>query len=203
MKRTIWPWLAILAAMLFSTCSAPTPEMVVHTVEVEREVEKTVEVLREVAVEKVVEKPVQTDDAAKSEPLPPIAGDIPSGAPPRANRLIIKDAELELTVEDTDVAIDRLTQIVDDAGGYIISSRVWYEKWLDSDYKYASLTLGIPVEQFEATMRRLRGIALKVDDERASGQDVTDEYVDLESRLRNLEATRDRIREFLDQAQNV
>ena len=44
---------------------------------------------------------------------------------------------------------------------------------------------------------------LTVDDERAGGQDVTDEYVDLESRLRNLKATRDRIREFLDQAQNV
>jgi hypothetical protein len=32
---------------------------------------------------------------------------------------------------------------------------------------------------------------------------VTDEYVDLQSRLRNLEATRDRIREFLDQAKSV
>ncbi|HPD42084.1 MAG TPA: DUF4349 domain-containing protein, partial [Anaerolineae bacterium] len=36
-----------------------------------------------------------------------------------------------------------------------------------------------------------------------SGQDVTDEYVDLQSRLGNLEATRDRIRTFLDQAQTV
>ncbi|MBN2391785.1 MAG: DUF4349 domain-containing protein, partial [Anaerolineae bacterium] len=138
-------------------------------------------------------------------PLPAIAGAnvLPAVAAPRANRFIVKNADLQLTVENTDVAIDRLTQVVGDVGGYIISSRVWYQSWLDAEYKYASVTLGVPVDQFEAAMRRLRDIALTVDDERAGGQDVTDEYVDLESRLRNLEATRDRIRTFLDQAQTV
>lgn len=121
----------------------------------------------------------------------------------RANRLIIKNADLQLTVEETDVAIDRVTQVVGDVGGYIVSSRVWYQDWLGKAYKYASLTIGIPVDEFESAMRWLRDLALTVDDERAGGQDVTDEYVDLESRLRNLRATRDRIREFLDQAQNV
>ena len=52
-------------------------------------------------------------------------------------------------------------------------------------------------------MRRLRGLALLVLDEATSGQDVTDEYVDLQSRLTNLEATRDRIRAFLDEAKDV
>ena len=111
MKRVIWLWLSILTVALLSTCAAPKRQEMIKTVVVEKEVVKTVEVTKEVEVEKVVEKPAQTDDAAKSEPLPPVAGDIPSGAPPRANRLIIKDAEMELTVEDTDVAIDRLTQV--------------------------------------------------------------------------------------------
>jgi hypothetical protein len=52
-------------------------------------------------------------------------------------------------------------------------------------------------------MRRLRGLAVRVVDENASGQDVTDEYVDLQSRLENLEATRDRIRTFLEQTTTV
>jgi hypothetical protein len=59
------------------------------------------------------------------------------------------------------------------------------------------------VDQFERAMRRLRGLALQVMDETASGRDATDEYVDLQSRLGNLEATRDRIREFLNQAKDV
>jgi hypothetical protein len=119
------------------------------------------------------------------------------------NRLIIKNAEIRLEVEDTDVAIDRLTQVVDDVGGYIISTRVWYDEVFGENYKYATITIGVPVDEFERALRRLRSLAITVLDEIASGEDVTDEYVDLESRLENLRATRDRIREFLDKAETV
>lgn len=118
--------------------------------------------------------------------------------------LIIKSAEMRLLVEDSDQAIDRLTQIVGDTGGYIISSRVWNQAYIDGkNYKYATVTIGVPVESFERALNRLRGISLEVLDETASGDDVTDQYVDLQSQLVNLEATRDRIKSFLDQAQDV
>ena len=121
-----------------------------------------------------------------------------------SNRLIIKNAEVSILVEDSDVAIDRLTQVVGDVGGYIVSSRVWYQPHADGEnYKYASITLGIPVEQFEVTMRRVRGLAIQVTDENASGEDVTDQFVDLESRLSNLEATQARIQSFLEDAKTV
>jgi hypothetical protein len=123
--------------------------------------------------------------------------------PYRPNRLVIKNAELALLVADTDSAIDRTAQIAADTGGYILSSRVWYQEWLGESYKYATITLSVPSDQFESAMRRLRGLAVQVIDETASGQDVTDEYVDLQSRLGNLIATRDRIRSFLDRAMTV
>jgi len=94
-------------------------------------------------------------------------------------------------------------QVVGDVGGYIISSKVWYQDANGEKYKYATISIGVPVDQFETAMRRLRGVALRVLDENASGQDVTSEYVDLQSQLGNLEATRDRIRSFLDNAQSV
>jgi len=121
-----------------------------------------------------------------------------------ADRLIIKNAEVSVLVEDSDVAIDRLTQVVGDVGGYIVSSRVWYQPHIDGEnYKYASITLGIPVDQFEVTMRRVRGLAIRVLDENASGEDVTDQFVDLQSRLNNLEATQERIKGFLEDAKTV
>jgi copper chaperone CopZ len=120
------------------------------------------------------------------------------------DRKIIKNAEVNVVVEDSDIAIDRLTQVVSDAGGYIVSSRVWYQAHLDGEnYKYASITLGIPVDQFEVTMRRVRGLAIRVTDENASGEDVTDQFVDLQSRLSNLEATQARIQSFLEDAKSV
>lgn len=118
--------------------------------------------------------------------------------------LIIKNADMRLLVKDSDQAIDRVTQIVGDSGGYIISSRVWNQAHLDGkNYKYATVTIGVPVEAFERALNRLRDISIEVLDETASGEDVTDQYVDLQSQLVNLEATRERIKGFLEQAQTV
>lgn len=121
----------------------------------------------------------------------------------QSDRMIIKNAELKLLVDKTDNAIDRSMQVVSDAGGYIISSRTWYQDANDEKYKFATLTIGVPVDQFETAMRRLRSLAMRVLDENASGQDVSGEYVDLQSQLGNLEATRDRIRAFLADAKTI
>lgn len=119
-------------------------------------------------------------------------------------RMIIKNADIKLQVEDTDIAIDRATQVIADAGGYIISSRVWYQTHYDGkNYKYATISIGIPVNQFEHTLTKLRGFAVQVLDETASGEDVSDQFVDLQSQIVNLEATRDRIKSFLEEAKTV
>jgi hypothetical protein len=121
----------------------------------------------------------------------------------RSNRMIVKNADVRLMVKDTDVAIDRATQIIADAGGYIISSRVWYQDYYGNNLKYATVTVGIPVDQFERALLRLRDLAVRVVDETAAGDDVTEQYVDLQSQLTNLEATRARIQEFLQDAKTV
>ena len=121
----------------------------------------------------------------------------------RSNRMIVKNANIRLMVEDTNVAIDRALQVVGDAGGYIVSSQVWYQDYYGNSLKYASVTIGVPVDEFETVMRRLRGLAVDVLDENATGEDVTDQYVDLQSQLTNLEATRARIQEFLKDAKTV
>lgn len=124
-----------------------------------------------------------------------------------SNHMIIKNADVRLQVEDTDIAIDRATQAIADLGGYIISSRVWYQDYYDGvetkNYKYATITVGIPVDQFERMLGRLRGLSVKVLDETASGEDVTNQFVDLQSQLTNLEATRERIKSFLADAKTV
>jgi hypothetical protein len=121
----------------------------------------------------------------------------------RSNRMIVKNSDMRLLVEDTNIAIDRTTQIVGDAGGYIVSSRVWFQDYGEHQLKYASVTLGVPVDEFEKVLSRLRGLAIEVRDETASGDDVTDQYVDLQSQLTTLEATRERVKSFLDEAKTV
>jgi len=75
------------------------------------------------------------------------------------NRKIIKNADMRLLVKDTDVAIDRATQIVTDLGGYIVSSRTWYQDYFNNNLRYATITIGIPVDQFERALQRFRDLS--------------------------------------------
>ena len=137
-----------------------------------------------------------TPAASSGSTLPVALLNTSARAPYRSQRLIIKNGEMNLIVADTDRALDQITSVAVEAGGYVIGSRSWQQDTL----KYAALTIGVPVDQFEAVQRRLRGLAAQVVSDTASGQDVSDEYVDLQSRVTNLEATAARIREFLKQA---
>lgn len=114
-------------------------------------------------------------------------------------RMVIKDAEIELLVENTERAIDQVTQLAADYNGYLISSQTWY----DGEFKYAAIRLAVPSGDFETALTNLRHIGLRVSRETGSGQDVSAEYTDLQSRLTNLEATAARVREFLNAAQTV
>src|SRR5687767_1609342 len=153
----------------------------------------------------------RSEDQAAQElvPLPTMAAfeiENPSGentVVQNTNRKIIKNADVRLLVKDTNVAVNRSTQIISDLGGYLISSRIWYQDYYGNNLMYATITLGIPVDQFERALTRMRELSIRVLDENASGEDVTDQYVDLQSQLANLEATRARIQEFLQDAKTV
>lgn len=162
--------------------------------------------LSEAADEKLMEQPpadgvIQSLPTAAAYEIANPEGDLT--VIERSNRMIVKNADVRLMVKDTDVAIDRATQIIADAGGYIVSSRVWYQDYYGNSLKYATVTVGIPVDQFERALVRLRDLAVRVVDETASGDDVTEQYVDLQSELTNLEATRTRIQAFLEDAKTV
>lgn len=200
--KSLFILVLIAAVTLFAGCSPAPQEMEVPEVEVV----ETVAVSKEMGVEEPAEMEQATDSVMA--PAPTMAAAQAPEAPSssrsqQSNRLIIKNGDVRLLVTDTLVAIDRTTQIVEDIGGYIVSSRTWYAEYNGENYLYASYTIGVPVDEFEHALRRLREISVTVLDEQATGEDVTDEYVDLQSQLDNLKATRDRIREFLDQAKTV
>ncbi len=128
-----------------------------------------------------------------------VSGQNPLVAALPQDHLIIKNGEIDLLVENTDAAIDQVTQIAVDNGGYLLSNQAA----LTNGIKNATITIAVQAAQYETALRRLRQLALQVQRELSTGQDVTGEYVDLDSKLKNLEATADRIRGFLKNAKTV
>jgi hypothetical protein len=116
-----------------------------------------------------------------------------------SDRLIIKTATMTLIVTDTQEALGTVTTIATGAGGFVLNSNTYHE----GEQLLATVVIKVPVEQFEDTLAKLRQMAFKVDAESTSGQDVTEEYADLDAQLRNLKATEEQLLTFLDKTQNV
>jgi hypothetical protein len=114
-------------------------------------------------------------------------------------RLIIRNASLDLIVPDTEAALAEINDVVDELDGYVVESNVYqYQEGLQ-----AHLTLRIPAEKLDLALERFRGLATEVRSETISGQDVTQEYVDLQSYLRNREAVQARLLEYLEEAKTT
>ena len=128
------------------------------------------------------------------------AADVSAAAPlqqrateTRATPMIVRTADLRITVADTAKAVDAVTKSIEASGGFVSASNVWRE----SGSLRARLTLRVPAAQLTATLASIRGVAKRVENETVTSEDVSQEYVDLGSQLRNLEATEAELRELL------
>ena len=154
---------------------------------------------REVAVTRVVEMEMPVTPAppagAAPTPAPPGAGGvIPSF--PAQQRIIVRTVNMRLTVPDIAAAVDAVADLAAGAGGWVVNS--------DRSASHGgSISIRVPAETLDDTIRRLRELALKVESETSSSQDVTDEYVDIQSRLTGLRATEARLLEIMAQAESV
>ena len=100
-------------------------------------------------------------------------------------RMIIQTVDMVIVVEDTDAALDLIRTLVVDEKGFIAESR----RWLTNEQPYAQVTFRVPASALERAIDALHKMALRIESENRRGEDVTEEYVDLDARLRNLEAT--------------
>jgi len=141
---------------------------------------------------------VKREDAATQPSPAPALAEAPSGsgesygatgtAVDTANadeRMIIRTATMAVIVEDTDKTLQSLNETVKSYKGYIADSRLWHE----NDQLLANVVLRVPAQSLDEFLSKVRGMVLKVDTENISGQDVTEEYADVQARLKNLELT--------------
>ena len=74
----------------------------------------------------------------------------------------------------------------------------------DRSYRHSgAIAIRVPAGLLDEVFRRLEALALRVESRAVTSEDVTDEYVDSQSRLVSLRATEERLLSFLDRAGNV
>jgi hypothetical protein len=108
------------------------------------------------------------------------------------DRMVIRTATIQLTVKDAAAGVDRLRSLASQHGGYVSSSDTSQQ----GDYSYSTVTIQVPSQDFDQVIpliERMDGMVVKVLDENITSSDVTEEYTDLQSQLRNLQATEARM----------
>jgi len=113
---------------------------------------------------------------------------------------IIKTGSLDLVVNEAEQSLADAESIVMEKGGYVESSTLQeHEDGTKSGY----VTIRVPADQFDITMALVKELALVVERETSSAEDVTEQYIDLAARLKNAQAQETRYVQILDQANTV
>ena len=114
-------------------------------------------------------------------------------------RMIVRNGDMSLVVEDVVSARDEIAQLAVRFDGYVVSSQIWGE---EQDMR-GWISIRVPDDKFEQTLAELRELAVRVTSESTDSRDVTEEYVDLQSRLKNAEATESQYLALLEKAADV
>ena len=115
------------------------------------------------------------------------------------DRKIVKTAELGIRAEAVRESAAQAQQIAAQFGGSVLSSQIAR----GDGSIYADLVLSIPSPEFEKALDELRGLGKEVITDTVRGEDVTEEFVDLQSRERNLLAAEQSLLELYDRAESV
>jgi hypothetical protein len=115
------------------------------------------------------------------------------------DRKVVKTAELGLRAEKVRDSAARAQQIAAQFGGSVLSSQINQ----GDRYVSADLVLVVPSPEFEKALDELRELGKEVTTDTVRGEDVTEEFVDLESRERNLLAAEQSLLELYNRAQSV
>ena len=131
---------------------------------------------------------------------------------PQLDRKIIRTARLELQVEKVSAAVTEVEDVAEAAGGWVSASNVFVDEPSTSDAgddqtskrtETATVTIRVPADAYRSVVGQLRGMAEQVRSESSEASEVTEEYTDLQARLRNQEATEAQLLELLTKAETI
>lgn len=124
---------------------------------------------------------------------------IPVSVAPTLDQKVIRNGTMTLTVKDVPATVNTIWTTASNLGGFVVSSNT---RGAGNDVR-GDIALRVPSENFKAAMDSIRGNAVKVEKEESNAQDVTEEYVDLSARQKNLELSVAQLQSLLGQTKTV
>ncbi len=119
-------------------------------------------------------------------------------------RIILKSASLRLVVDTAESSLASIVSMAEEMGGWVVTSSTnMVTSPAGQQVAQGSITIRVPSDKLDQALNQIKSGAGKVEYENISGQDVTQEYVDLTSRLTNLEAAEIQLRSIMEDARRT
>ena len=116
---------------------------------------------------------------------------------------LIKTVNLAMQTRDFDGLLESVQKKTEECGGYVENSDISGLSYYNTNgYRYAWLTLRIPSERLDEFVTVVSGLG-NVTSKNESVQDVTLQYVDVESHIQALETEQTRLLELMEQAESM
>lgn len=130
---------------------------------------------------------------------------MPSTGQTEITRMVIKNAELVIVVDDPANAMTAITDMAGKLGGYVVSSRSYKTRSANGiEVPQANISIRVTADKLNEAIAQIKGLTKNptqdVTSENVTGQDVTAEYVDLKSQLTHLESTEKKLQQIQDSA---
>ena len=123
-------------------------------------------------------------------PAPPTSG--------RDERRVVRNAELDIIVSDTHAAAEKVVDLADSIGGYASDIRADRR----DELMYFYIVLRVPAARLDEALAAVKSLAVHVENEGLHTEDVTEQVVDLEARLRTLVATEAELQALLAESRS-
>ncbi len=122
-----------------------------------------------------------------------------SAAP--TDRLVIMNADLDIVVADPQAKVQAIVALASRMGGFVVEMNL-YQAYASSGQRVpqAFVRIRVPAADLERALTEIKADAVEVRSETRSGQDVTQQYTDLQSQLRHLQAAEAELMEIMQEA---
>jgi hypothetical protein len=123
-----------------------------------------------------------------------------AGKPITIDQKVIKTASMDIMVDEVEQTVSKITNETSALSGFVQNSSM---SETTTGKKYANLVVRVPAANFDKMIDKIKSIAKLVQRENINGQEVTQEYVDLQSSLSHNQAVEAQYLELLKRAQKV
>lgn len=191
MKNLKFAFIFLFISFLFGACSGRENSSVSST-SAPRSVNGSSESSLPLTSENATAGQVSLDRAGNSQPTPAAV-----------ERKIIRNADLNLEVNSPEESAAKITSIAESKGGFVIESQQQNSDTKTTKSDVVTMTVRVPAAKFNESLDEIRKTGNRVIVETVKGQDVTEEFIDVEARLKTKRALEEQFLEIMKRGSTV